>query len=580
MENLEKYILPDKWVWTKLMESCQYLSTGVEKYEGKIEYCSTGSIQDGCCIPEKSFSFLERPSRANRMAQQGDVLQARMASTNKALLIDEKLDGKLISTGFIQLRPFNCCKSMSSYIYYYIQSPDFFEQRDAFATGSTQVAITDNGARNLSFPLAPLPEQHRIVTKIEELFIQLDAGVDSLKKTQAQLKQYCQSVLKFACEGKLVPTEAELALVEEREYEPADVLLGRILKERRGKWEEEQKHKGKMSAKYKEPAAPVVSGLGELPEGWGWVNMTNIGIVSGGLTKNSKRQKYPHSMPYLRVANVYSNELRIDDIKYIGIKNDEINRVLLKDGDLLVVEGNGSLDQIGRVSLWNESIAPCVHQNHIIKVRFSPVEFGKYVLIWLLSINGRKQITTFANSTSGLYTLSISKVSALPIPLPPLAEQHRIVAEVERRLLVADEIKKTIDQSLKQAERLRQSILKKAFEGKLVPQDPDDELASVLLKKIKEEKVKLEIEEKNNKKMKSKIKKVNQMGNDGVDLKSTIGLHEILKVSKRSLTPKELWQSSKLEIDNFYAELKTEVERGRIIERRPDNSAVFLEVEK
>ena len=83
--------LPESWVWTKLVESCQYLPTGIENFKGQIEYYSTSSIQDGHYIPEGIFSFLERPSRANRMAQKGDIIQARMANTNKALLINEEL---------------------------------------------------------------------------------------------------------------------------------------------------------------------------------------------------------------------------------------------------------------------------------------------------------------------------------------------------------------------------------------------------------------------------------------------------------------------------------------------------------
>ena len=578
MENLKENRLPDSWMWTKLMESCQYLSTGVEKYEGKIEYYSTGSIQDGCSIPEDSFSFLERPSRANRMAQQGDILQARMANTNKALLINEGLDSKLISTGFIQLRPFNCCKSMSSYIYYYIQSPDFFEQRDAFATGSTQVALTDNGVRNLSFPLAPLPEQHRIVTRIEELFTQLDAGVVSLKKTQAQLKQYRQSVLKFACEGKLVPTEAELARAEGREYEPADVLLEQILKKRRGNWEEEQKRKGKKSGKYKEPTAPDVSGLYELPEGWVWARLDSLAALKGGITKDSKRiRNNTRNIPYLRVANVQRGYLNLSEIKEIEAQESVISELLLKSGDILFTEG-GDRDKLGRGCVWNNEIPECIHQNHIFRARLYSDAISSKIVSWFGNTFGKNYFMREGKQTTNLASINLTKLSAFPVILPPLVEQHRIVAEIERRLSVAAEIEKTIDQSLKQAERLRQSILKKAFEGKLVPQNPDDEPASLLLERVRKEKVKREIEVKNNKKIKSKKKKVNQMENDGVDFKNAIGLHEILKSSAKSLTPKELWQSSKLEIDDFYAELKIEVEKGRIIERRPDDSAVFLEV--
>lgn len=296
---------------------------------------------------------------------------------------------------------------------------------------------------------------------IETEMTRLEAGVAALKRARVALGRYKASVLKAACEGRLVPTEAELARTEGRDYEPADRLLGRILAERRARWEAE--HPGK---RYETPAAPEPSALPPLPEGWCWATVGQIGNVIGGLTKNQKRAAHVLQLPYLRVANVYADKLLLDEIEKIGVAESEIERVLLKQGDLLIVEGNGSIDQIGRVAIWNGAIDRCVHQNHIIKVRLDKVEFGRFALFWLLSMDGRQHITRVASSTSGLYTLSISKVAALPLPLPPLAEQERIVAEVERRMSVAAEVEATLDASLARAERLRQSILKRAFEGR------------------------------------------------------------------------------------------------------------------
>jgi len=193
------------------------------------------------------------------------------------------------------------------------------------------IKLPDKGyARHFQFlaksqiHVPPFPEQHRIVTKIEELFTQLDAGVASLKKTQAQLKQYRQSVLKSACEGKLVPTEAKLARAEERKYEPADVLLERILKERRAAWEEEQKRKGKKSAKYKEPAAPDVSGLYKLPEGWRWATVGELGVIgeqavlTGPFGSNLGKKDFRDTgVPLLTIGCLQKTGLSMDKALYI-----------------------------------------------------------------------------------------------------------------------------------------------------------------------------------------------------------------------------------------------------------------------
>jgi type I restriction enzyme S subunit len=168
-------------------------------------------------------------------------------------------------------------------------------------------------------------------------------------------------------------------------------------------------------------------------------------------------------LPYLRVANVHANELRLDEIEYMGVADQELDKLLVRRGDLLVVEGNGSPDQIGRVALWDGSIENCVHQNHLIKVRFNGRVTPQWAMTWLLSPGGRHEIERVSSSTSGLHTLSTGKVARLPIPVPPDDEQHRIVAEVDRRLSIVREVEAEVDANLKRAQSLRQAILAKAF---------------------------------------------------------------------------------------------------------------------
>ena len=196
-------------------------------------------------------------------------------------------------------------------------------------------------------------------------------------------------------------------------------------------------------------------------------SITEFFEISGGLTKNSKRIEFPIKMPYLRVANVYYNKLDLDEIKTIGVNPSEVERTLLLKNDLLFVEGNGSKEQIGRVAIWDGSIENCLHQNHLIKGRPNGKMIPLYALYYLISSYGREQILKVASSTSGLYTLSTNKVRNLMIPYCDLEEQVECIKMIERCVSVCDSIESAVNSVLKQAEAMRQSILKQEFEGKL-----------------------------------------------------------------------------------------------------------------
>jgi type I restriction enzyme S subunit len=361
-------------------------------------------------------------------------------------------------------------------------------------TGTTFNAITGGQLKEFAIPLPPLPEQHRIVTKVEELFTQLDAGVGALTKAKAQLKRYRQSVLKSACEGRLVPTEAELARAEGRDYEPADVLLARIGKERREKWDAENKRRGKKNAKYKEPAAPGVSGLPGLPEGWRWVSLDQliIHILAGKSFKCEERPPDRNEIGVVKVSAVTWGEFNESESK--TCKNSEMVRddFLIEEGDFLFSRAN-TIELVGACVIVKQISKMLMLSDKILRFGFAVI-LPKWVLVNLRTVFGRSEIERLATGNQdSMRNIGQDRIRQIRIPLPPLREQHCIVAEIERRLSVADETEKTIDQSLKQAERLRQSILKSAFEGKLVSQDPNDEPAEKLLERIKQGKTKIKV---------------------------------------------------------------------------------------
>lgn len=321
--------------------------------------------------------------------------------------------------------------------------------------GTTVHNIVTESLHRLAVPIAPLPEQRRIVEKIEALLSEIANGVENLNAVDQKLDTYRQSVLKAAVTGELT-----------RDW-------------RRNRSQVVEAVPNSGSLPFKPPF--------EVPAGWRWATIGDLGSVSGGLTKNRKRSAHALQAPFLRVANVYHDELRLDDVHQVGLTERELEKTRLERDDLLVVEGNGSIDQIGRVALWDGSISDCVHQNHLIRVRFPYSALSRYALTWLLSPPGRSAIEAVAASTSGLHTLSIRKVSALPIPLPPDDELGEILGAVERASTADKSTNSAIASETARAASLRRSILNSAFAGRLVAQDPSDEPASEMLARIRAE---------------------------------------------------------------------------------------------
>lgn len=188
--------------------------------------------------------------------------------------------------------------------------------------------------------------------------------------------------------------------------------------------------------------------------------LSDVASITGGLTKNSNRNKMKLKLPYLRVANVSYAKIDVSEMLEIGLTEDEKAKTLLSHDDLLFVEGNGSPDQIGRVALWRNEITPCVHQNHLIKARFiSHLIVPCFALYYFMSQESRKQIRSKAVSTSGLYTLSVSKISNLLIPTPPLSLQNQFATFVER----VDQQKQTVQQSLEKLELMKKALMQEYF---------------------------------------------------------------------------------------------------------------------
>jgi len=458
-----------------------------------------------------------------------------------------------------------------------LQSPSYWQSISEKSLGIAIPNVNASKLKQIEFPLAPLREQHRIVAKIEELFTRLDAGIAALKRAQAGLKRYKAAALKAACEGRLVPQDPN--------DEPTSELLKRILAERRAKWEADLRAKGKdpKKAKYVEPKPPDVDDLLELPSGWCWVSIDQISerVTSG--SRGWAAYYADEGSLFIRVGNFNRFDTRIDlrDAVFVETpQGPEADRTRLKSGDLLMTI-TADVGMVGvvddKVLEWGEAFI----NQHVALVRPVMTEVVSFIAHAIAAESIQAQIRERQYGATKI-GLGLEDVKSICISLPPLVEQRRIVAEVERRLSVVEELEATLAANLVRADRLRQSTLKRAFAGQLVPQNLRDEPASELLERIHAER------ERRKQEIESERAEATKAGKQGVrkmkKIARRLSLWETLTEVKKRLTPEELFRSAGFtveHVDEFYEELRREVfEKKRIRQVRPNQSDVFLEAVK
>jgi len=200
------------------------------------------------------------------------------------------------------------------------------------------------------------------------------------------------------------------------------------------------------------------------PKGWPVKRLGEVGEIQGGLQVTSKRSKNPIEVPYLRVANVYRDALDLTEIKTIRVTTAELERVALRPSDVLIVEGHGNRDEVGRSAVWDGSIDSCVHQNHLIRVRpTDEILASQYLSFYLNSSGGRRQMFRSGRTTSGLNTISTRNVKETKILLPPIEEQERFV-HLRSDVSFA---RQRLEEGISMAETLLGSLTQRAFRGEL-----------------------------------------------------------------------------------------------------------------
>lgn len=490
--------LPKGWVSTSLEEVCEHMVDGSHNPPkatsvGKPMLSARNIINfqinfdEYRLISDEDFDIEHSRTRV----EPGNVLLTIVGTIGRAAVVPERLQNFALQRSVAVLKPVDID---SHYMAYAISAPEIQRWLQDNAKGTAQKGVYLKTLGKAPFRIAPRNEQTRIVSKLEELLSDLDAGAAELKAAQKKLQQYRQSLLKAAVEGALTASWREEQRVANTPLETGAQLLERILRERRTCWEEKQlakfKEQGKTppkdwQRKYPEPVAPDIAGLPVLPEGWGWATIDQL-TIEQRYGSSAKTNEDSSQVAVLRMGNIQSGKLDFTNLKYLPKDHEEFPALFLKDGDLLFNRTN-SPELVGKTAVYRSELTQCSYASYLIAVSFAEGFVPEFAAAYINSAYGRHWVKSVVVQQVGQANVNGSKLAVLSVPLPPLAEQFELMRALAEQIECAFAQEKNIEKSLKQSVAQRQNILRAAFAGQLVPQDPNDEPASVLLERIRRE---------------------------------------------------------------------------------------------
>lgn len=436
----------------------------------------------------KPLTLSQAPSRAKQLLKAGDVLVSMTRPNLNAVgLVPEQLDGAIGSTGFHVLRSRWVKPELLLAL---VQTQSFIDSMSAVVQGALYPAVRPRDIAAFSFSFETPAQQTRIVEKLEELLSDLDAGVAELKVAQKKLTQYRQSLLKAAVEGSLTADWRK----HNKPIETGAQLLQRILTERRARWEAKQLAKFKEQGnthpkdwqkKYPEPVQPDTTDLPKLPDGWVWASLDQL---SEFITSGSRgwADYYAESgATFIRSQNINKDWLDLSDIAYVRPPfSTEGTRTRVWPYDLLLTITGAN---VGKAAWVEGSIGEAYVSQHVALIRPIEPTLAPFLHMFLIaSAGGRGQLNKEAYG-AGKPGLNLQQVGAVTVPLPSVAEIAALIDSMARQVQALTEQTIAIEFALKQSAAQRKNLLKAAFSGQLVPQDPNDEPASVLLARIRAE---------------------------------------------------------------------------------------------
>lgn len=492
MTTAKKDELPQGWIVTTIKNVTEI----VENYNPEKEKARSFGYIDISCICSKKheiseykmFKGIDAPSRARRPIRYNDILFSTVRTYLRNIaIVPEDIPAQICSTGFTVLRPNEAV--ISKFLFYTVITDDFIDRVTPKQTGTHYPATSDKVVKAEKILLPPLNEQRRIVAKLEKLLAKVDACKQRLEKIPTILARFRQSVLAAACSGRLTADWRE----QNPDIEPASELLKQIQDERQRHYDEECA-KAKAEGR-RRPKAPSERGRNvELNTEkqifyttWSLCQLRHLFSVETGATPHRKSNVYYDlgTVPWVKTGELKNCDIYDAEELITELAIAETNaKIFPFDTILIAMYGEGKTrGQVGRLKInaaTNQACAALVNANLTKTV-------NDYIYMFCLS-----QYHEMRSKASGgnQPNLNLDKIKHWIVPLPPLAEQQEIVRRVESLFQKGDRIELGYQKAKAQIDQLEQSILAKAFRGELVPQDPNDEPASVLLDRIREERAK------------------------------------------------------------------------------------------
>ncbi|HEB1259784.1 TPA: restriction endonuclease subunit S [Escherichia albertii] len=432
--------LPEGWVETYLSEICskpQYGYTTKSSFTGNVKFLRTTDITKGTVDWSTVPYCLQNPDDILKyQLQDRDIVISRAGSVGFSFLVKNPPNNAVFASYLIRFKPFDNISEL--YLKRFLESGNYWVQLASMSAGNALQNVNAQKLSTLIVPIPPLAEQKIIAEKLDTLLAQVESTKARLEQIPQILKRFRQAVLAAAVSGKLVNNENNKA---------------------------------------------ILTTLGSIAED----------IRYGTSKKCSESEGHT---PVLRIPNIGPGYIINNNLKYANFDSKELSALTLKEGDLLLIRSNGSVDLVGKVAVISENDTQYLYAGYLIRVRLCLEKaVPKYISYCVQSPQLRQIIENIARSTSGVNNINSKELASLELPLPPIPEQHEIVRRVEQLFAYADTIEKQVNNALARVNNLTQSILAKAFRGELTAQwraeNPDlisgENSAAALLEKIKAE---------------------------------------------------------------------------------------------